>query len=122
MLGTPEYLEYLYRRLAQAGRIWLFLDYDGTLVDFENRPDEIRPEVEVIQLLTRLAKHSRIRGAVISGRRLSQLQELMPIPGIWLAGVYEIELQRPRTGSASNARSPERYGRFWMHSNRDGQI
>ena len=87
--------EQINERLAQAERLWLFLDYDGTLADFAPTPDHVNPDPEVTALLTRLMQHPRIRIAVISGRRLSHVQALLPVPGIFLAGTYGIELQTP---------------------------
>ncbi len=81
--------------LLRAQRLWLFLDYDGTLEDFAPTPAHILPNPAVIDLVTRLARQPRIRVAVISGRRLSQVQALLPLPGILLAGTYGIELQTP---------------------------
>ena len=82
-------------RLAQAERLWLFLDYDGTLADFAPTPDHVDPDSELIGLLTRLARDPCIRMAVISGRRLSHVEALVPVPGIFLVGTYGIELQTP---------------------------
>ena len=83
------------RRLSQAKRIWLFLDYDGTLADFAPTPEHVHPDPELVALLTRFAQHPRLRVAVVSGRRLSHVQRLVPVPGILLAGTYGIELQTP---------------------------
>jgi trehalose 6-phosphate phosphatase len=90
MLCTHERIN---ERLAQAKRLWLFLDYDGTLADFAPTPEHVNPNPGVVDLLTRLARHPRIRIAVISGRRLSHVQALLPVPGVLLAGTYGIELQ-----------------------------
>ena len=79
-------------RLEQAERIWLFLDYDGTLADFAPTPDHIRVDQELIQLLTSLAEQPAIRVAIISGRGLPQIMELVPVRGIFLAGSYGVEL------------------------------
>lgn len=92
MLCTSERAN---ERLAQAERLWLFLDYDGTLADFAPTPEHVDPDPELVDLLTRLAQHPNIRIAVVSGRRLSQVQALLPVPGILLAGTYGIELQMP---------------------------
>jgi trehalose 6-phosphate phosphatase len=92
MSCTPEQIN---EHLAQAERIWLFLDYDGTLADFAPTPEHVDPDPGIIALLTRLVRHSRIRIAIISGRRLSQVQALLPVPGVFLAGTYGIELQTP---------------------------
>jgi trehalose 6-phosphate phosphatase len=83
------------RRLVQAERLWLFLDYDGTLADFAPTPEHVNPDPELVDLLTRLAEDPRIRVAVVSGRRLKHVQQLVPVPGILLAGTYGVELQLP---------------------------
>jgi trehalose 6-phosphate phosphatase len=83
----------IWEKLQRASRLWLFLDYDGTLADFAPTPDDILPDPEVIALLSRLAGHPRLRVAVISGRRLQHVQKLVPVPGILLAGTYGVELQ-----------------------------
>jgi trehalose 6-phosphate phosphatase len=88
-------LEQIDERLAHAERLWLFLDYDGTLADFAPTPDEVTPDSELAGLLARLVQHPRILVAVVSGRRLSHVQMLVPVPGILLAGTYGIELQLP---------------------------
>jgi trehalose-phosphatase len=82
----------LNKRLASTERLWLFLDYDGTLADFAPTPDHVEPDIELVTLLTRLASNPRLRLAVISGRRLSHIQTLVPVPGVLLAGTYGIEL------------------------------
>jgi len=79
--------------LAQAERLWLFLDYDGTLAEFAPTPEHVNPDPELVEMLSRLARHPRIRIAVISGRRLSHVEALVPVPGVFLAGTYGIELR-----------------------------
>jgi trehalose 6-phosphate phosphatase len=82
-------------QLSDLDNLWLFLDYDGTLAEFAPSPDIVTPDPELITLLTRLVARPGLRLAVISGRRLSHIQNLIPIPGIWLAGTYGIELLAP---------------------------
>jgi trehalose 6-phosphate phosphatase len=82
-------------RLSLTDRIWLFLDYDGTLADFAPTPEHVLPDPDLVALLTRLAKAPRLRVAVVSGRRLSHVQRLVPVRGILLAGTYGIELLTP---------------------------
>lgn len=76
-------------------RLWLFLDYDGTLADFTPTPEYVVTDPEIVALVTRLAICPRMRVAVISGRTLSQLRQLLPVPHIWLAGTYGVELYTP---------------------------
>lgn len=83
------------RRAVEAERLWLFLDYDGTLADFAPTPEHVDPDPDLVALIARLARHPRIRVAVVSGRRLRHVQKLIPVPGVLLAGTYGIELQTP---------------------------
>nr|MBN1230042.1 trehalose-phosphatase [Anaerolineae bacterium] len=82
-------------RLRKAARVRLFLDYDGTLAGFAETPDKIIPDPGLADLLSRFVDHTRFRVAVISGRRLSHIEKLLPIPGLLLAGTYGIELRTP---------------------------
>jgi trehalose 6-phosphate phosphatase len=90
-----ERAEHVQERLDQAERLWMFLDYDGTLADFAPTPEHVKPDPELVDLLTRLAADPRIRMAVASGRRLQHVQQLAPVLGILLAGTYGVELQLP---------------------------
>jgi trehalose-phosphatase len=79
----------------QGERLWLFLDYDGTLADFAPTPDHVEPNWELVALLRRLVRHPRLRVAVVSGRRLGHVQKLVPVRGIFLAGTYGVQIQTP---------------------------
>jgi trehalose 6-phosphate phosphatase len=82
-------------QIEDAAKLRIFLDYDGTLAEFAPTPDEIHPDPELIDLLDRLNNHQRLKVAIISGRRLSHIRTLIPLPGILLAGTYGIELLDP---------------------------
>ena len=92
MLPMPKEMQV---RLAQADRLWLFLDYDGTLADFAPTPEQVNSDPELVDLLGRLDAHPRVRVSVVSGRRMSHIQQLVPLPGLLLAGTYGVELQLP---------------------------
>lgn len=81
--------------LERAGRLWLFLDYDGTLADFAPTPDVVVADPAIADLLSRLAEQPRLRVSVISGRRLEHIEQLVPVPGILLMGTYGIERRTP---------------------------
>ena len=82
-------------RINQADRLWLFLDYDGTLAEFAPTPEHVHRQPEVVALLTSLAQHPDVRVAVISGRGLGQIEELVPVPQAILAGTYGVQLRLP---------------------------
>jgi trehalose 6-phosphate phosphatase len=82
------------RHLRAGGRLWLFLDYDGTLVPIARTPDEARPAAKLLGILGGLAKAQAIRTVVLSGRPLASLRQMIPVDGLRLAGTYGLEIQR----------------------------
>lgn len=82
-------------RIRKSATLRIFLDYDGTLAEFAPTPDVIHVDSELIDLLGRLNSHQRFQLAVISGRRLSHVRALIPVPGILLGGTYGIEILEP---------------------------
>jgi trehalose 6-phosphate phosphatase len=98
------------KRIYKSSETWLFLDYDGTLAEFEPTPGIINPDPDLAQLLSDLVGCHRLNIAIISGRRLEDLQKLLPVKGLWLAGTYGMEWITPRgerilQGEATNLRS-----------------
>ena len=45
----------------------------------------------MIELVTRLVNLPTMRVVVISGRRFNQIQALLPVPRVLLAGTYGVE-------------------------------
>lgn len=87
--------EKIQRALDSNDQLVLFLDYDGTLADFSKHPDIVEPNPEVNELLKALVECESITPAIISGRRLTHIQKLIPIQDILLAGTYGLEIQMP---------------------------
>ncbi len=83
-------------RLANAPHLWLFLDYDGTLADFSPTPEIVVPDSDLIALIACLAGEPGLRVAIVSGRRLDHSEALLPVPGIYIAGAYGIEIRTPQ--------------------------
>jgi trehalose 6-phosphate phosphatase len=81
--------------LAASSSFWFFLDYDGTLADLAPTPDHVTPDPEVFALVSRLAALPDTCVGVISGRRLNQVEKLVPVPGVVLAGTYGVEMRLP---------------------------
>lgn len=84
--------------LSTEAGLWLFLDYDGTLAEFSPTPNTVEVRPEIVRLVHELAAKPRLRLAVISGRSLPIIQQLLPVEGIFLGGVYGIEIQVPGGG------------------------
>jgi trehalose 6-phosphate phosphatase len=82
------------QHLRAGGSLALFLDYDGTLVPIAPTPAEAQPDKALLDLLADLAHASAFDTIILSGRPLSSLQALLPVPGLTLAGTYGVEVQR----------------------------
>lgn len=91
--GAEQALAKARQHLQAGGRAWLFLDYDGTLVPIAPTPDEAQPDADLLALLADLGRSSSLRVVILSGRPLSSLQAMLPVPGLILAGTYGVELQ-----------------------------
>jgi len=78
--------------LPASDRVALFLDIDGTLLDFAPRPDAVVVDAALPPLLRRLRE--RLDGAValVSGRPLAQIDALFPFHGA-AAGLHGAELR-----------------------------
>jgi len=84
--------------LPPAGADWaLLLDVDGTLLDFVDDPDAIRVDTALLTLLDAL--HAATDGALalVSGRRLDDLDRLFRRPHWAAIGLHGLEL-RSATG------------------------
>jgi trehalose 6-phosphate phosphatase len=69
----------------------LFLDVDGTLLDFEARPDAVRADAQLRTLLERASRAVGGALALVSGRSLAQLDALFA-PRHWpAAGLHGLE-------------------------------
>lgn len=81
----------------------LFLDFDGTLVEFAERPDAVTVDKGLRDLLARLDRRLGGRLAIVSGRSLADLAALVGIEGIALAGSHGLEYRLPGTGARAPA-------------------
>lgn len=76
------------RRTHAARDIRLFLDFDGTLVDFRSRPDQVSLGEDVRLALAKLASHRHLHIAMVSGRRRASLMRHVGVPHIHYFGLY----------------------------------
>ena len=88
-------------------RDWaLFLDFDGTLVDFAPRPDQVRPDPELAPALGRAAAALGRALAVVTGRRIGEIDHWLGASVAAVAGGHGFERRDAEGRMASPAKPP----------------
>lgn len=80
-----------------------FLDVDGTLLEIAEQPSAVRVDLELLELIGRLSGASGGALALVSGRSISDLEDLLGAQRMPLAGQHGLE----RRDAA---------GRLWIHA------
>jgi trehalose 6-phosphate phosphatase len=80
----------------------LFLDFDGTLVEIENRPDDVRLGEGTLQLIERLRDRVGRALALVSGRDIPVIDRLLYPLVLPVAGVHGLQ----RRDAAGRLHSP----------------
>jgi len=89
------------RERLRANRRWaVFLDFDGTLVKLQSRPDDVSVPLGVKRVLQRLARNANVLVAIVSGRRLQNLRGLVGVESVRYFGLHGGE-QEGETASVS---------------------
>lgn len=81
------------RRIRLADHVAFFTDFDGTLAPLARSPNQVRLAERVRQSLTTIARKGAIVG-VVSGRKLTDLETRVAVPGIWYVGAHGYFLRR----------------------------
>ena len=86
----------------------LFLDFDGTIVDFALRPDEVRPDPDLAFVLERAAGALDGALAVVTGRPIREIDHWLGSSVAAVAGVHGGERRRAdgRIASSASAAPP----------------
>jgi trehalose-phosphatase len=78
-------------RVRAAREVAVLLDFDGTLVKLRRRPGDVRVPHRVTNILERLARHSNVFVAIVSGRMVRDLRTMVGVPGVHLFGLHGAE-------------------------------
>lgn len=82
------------KRRAEHKRLAVFLDYDGTLTPIVERPEQAVLSDEARRAVRKLAELCTV--AVLSGRDLKDVQQLVGIDDIFFAGSHGFDIAGPR--------------------------
>lgn len=78
---------------AEGKELALFLDFDGTLVEIADGPDEITPIAGLADRLSRLADRFGGRCALVSGRGIDNIEDHLGPVGIAIAGSHGSDIR-----------------------------
>jgi trehalose-phosphatase len=84
------------KRIRAAVDIQIFLDFDGTLVRYYARPEDVELTPKCRRILERLSRHRRVHLAIVSGRRNAALRKYVRVKRLRLLGLFGWE-KRART-------------------------
>lgn len=79
---------------ADAGRLAIFLDFDGCLVDIAARPQDVVVPRTLPPILDRLHRRTGGALAIVSGRSIGELRRFIPGAGAMICGSHGAERQR----------------------------
>lgn len=83
-------------RLVQARRLFLFLDYDGTLAAIASRPGKALLPSKTRELLREIGALSGVRLAFLSGRSVGDLEAKIGLRGFIYVGNHGLEMKGER--------------------------
>jgi len=83
--------------MADAGRdhLAVLLDFDGTLAEIADRPEDVSLDPRLRDLLERLSHTPRVLVGIISGRALEDIRRHVGLEHILYAGNHGLELAGP---------------------------
>jgi trehalose 6-phosphate phosphatase len=82
-------------RIGAAGRVFLFLDFDGTLAPIVEDPDMAQMPAGTRDAMRNLAGKENLSVGIISGRALRDVQERVGLKDIIYAGNHGLEISGP---------------------------
>ena len=71
-----EYLNKIKSVIARSEKVFLFLDYDGTLTEIKNKPEYAKPSKKLTGLINTI-NSSKFIISIISGRQLKDLKKIL---------------------------------------------
>lgn len=93
---TDYLFDHLYQiseKVNKTDEIFLFLDYDGTLVSFKNKPQDVVTTKEVKTVVSDLLQNENIKVVIVTGRTLSEIKKLLDIEGLSYAALHGLHIQ-----------------------------
>lgn len=93
----PKYLfdrkHEIVEAIENADQVLLFLDYDGTLVSFKDKPNDVTTTKSVKNVLRKLIKNPKFSIFMITGRELNDIKNLLDAEGASFAALHGLQME-----------------------------
>lgn len=81
------------KKLKQSENVLLYLDYDGTLSHFKKDPKAAYPVKGIKKVIKEISKFKFLKIAIISGRSLKDLKNMIKLNNVYYAGLHGLEMK-----------------------------
>lgn len=88
-----DYINTIFNKIKKTDKVLLFLDYDGTLVSFKNRPQDVITPDKVKSVLNKLTQNQQFIIFIITGRMLHEIKKLLGIQGLSYAALHGLQIE-----------------------------
>lgn len=83
----------IFETIEESDESVLFLDYDGTLVFFKDKPNEVFTPKEIEIVLKGLILNPKFTVFIISGRMLHEIKKLLNIEGLSFVALHGLQIE-----------------------------
>lgn len=78
----------IYKEIMKSDHIFLFSDYDGTLVHFKDKPTEVTTPEKIKTIIRKLIINPKIMMIIVTGRSLQDIKKLLDIKGLHFIALH----------------------------------
>jgi trehalose 6-phosphate phosphatase len=105
-----DHITRINKKIQKTDALFLFLDFDGTLVPFRDRPSQVKTPETVKKVLRQLLKCPAVKVIIITGRALADIKTLLNLRGVSFIALHGLEMESSdgsqfRWAQAERARS-----------------
>lgn len=83
----------VFETVEESDEAVLFLDYDGTLVFFKDKPNEVFTPKEIEMVLKGLILNPKFTVFIISGRMLYEIKKLLNMEGLSFVALHGLQIE-----------------------------
>jgi len=83
----------IYKKFQKSEHIFLFLDYDGTLVPFKDTPTQVATPKEIKKVIKQLIKSPKVKVIIATGRQLHDIKKLMNVKGVSFIALHGLDIE-----------------------------